>query len=81
MNKDTLAGYPDAVRRVAKNEKTALIDLHPMSRKLYVALGGNLDAAFQDGTHHNNFGSYEIAKCVVARHPEKRAGSRQTFGG
>ena len=65
MKKDTLAGYPDAVRRVAKNEKTALIDLHPVSRKLYVALGGKLDAAFQDGTHHNNFGSYEISKCVV----------------
>ena len=63
--KDTLAGYPDAVRRVAKNEKAALIDLHPVSRKLYIALGGKLDAAFQDGTHHNNFGSYEIAKCVV----------------
>jgi hypothetical protein len=53
------------VRRVAKNEKTALIDLHAMSRKLYVGLGANLNAAFQDGTHHNNFGSYEIAKCVV----------------
>ena len=65
VEKDTLGGYPDAVRRVAKNEKTALIDLHAMSRKLYVGLGANLNAAFQDGTHHNNFGSYEIAKCVV----------------
>lgn len=65
IQKDTLAGYPDAVRRVAKNEKAALIDLHPVSRTLYIALGGKLDAAFQDGTHHNNFGSYEIAKCVV----------------
>lgn len=62
---DTLEGYPDAVIRVAKNEKTALIDLHAMSRRLYVGLGNDLDAAFQDGTHHNNFGSYEIAKCVV----------------
>ena len=42
-----------------------MIDLHAMSRKLYTALGKNLDAAFQDGTHHNNFGSYEIAKCIV----------------
>jgi lysophospholipase L1-like esterase len=63
--KDTLAGYPDTVMRVAAAEKTALIDLHSMSRQLYVALGDNLDAAFQDGTHHNNFGSYELAKCVV----------------
>ena len=62
---DTLGGYPDAVKRVAEHEKAALIDLHAMSRELYVGLGKDLNAAFQDGTHHNNFGSYEIAKCVV----------------
>lgn len=62
---DTLGGYPDAVRRVAGKGDVALIDLHAMSRQLYVGLGGNLNAAFQDGTHHNNFGSYEIARCVV----------------
>ena len=65
VEKDTLAGYPDAVKRVAEKEKAALIDLHAMSRELYVGLGKDLNAAFQDGTHHNNFGSYEIAKCVV----------------
>lgn len=65
VHKDTLGGYPDAVRRVAKSTEATLIDLHPMSRKLYQALGANLDAAFQDGTHHNNFGSYEIARCIV----------------
>ncbi len=65
ITNDTLAGYPDAVKRVAKKEKAALIDLHAMSRLLYVGLGNDLNAAFQDGTHHNNFGSYEIAKCVV----------------
>lgn len=62
---DTLAGYPDAMKRVAEKEKAALIDLHAMSRELYVGLGKDLNAAFQDGTHHDNFGSYEIAKCVV----------------
>ena len=65
IKKDTLAGYPGTVIRVANAEKTALIDLHAMSRLLYVGLGENLDAAFQDGTHHNNFGSYEIARCVA----------------
>lgn len=65
VEKDTLAGYPDTVRRVAEQEKTALIDLHAMSRQLYVALGKDIGAAFQDGTHHNNYGSYEIARCVV----------------
>ena len=65
VEKDTLAGYPDAMKRIAENEKATLIDLHAMSRQLYVGLGKDLNAAFQDGTHHNNFGSYEIAKCVV----------------
>lgn len=65
VEKDTLGGYPDAVKRVAAKEKAALIDLHAMSRQLYAGLGGDLGSAFQDGTHHNNFGSYEIAKCVV----------------
>jgi lysophospholipase L1-like esterase len=62
---DTLAGYPDAVREVAKEENVALIDLNAMSRTFYRALGADLGKAFQDGTHHNNYGSYELAKCVA----------------
>jgi lysophospholipase L1-like esterase len=62
---DTLAGYPQTVRDVAKEEKCALIDLHAMSKVFYKALGADLDKAFQDGTHHNNYGSYELAKCVA----------------
>jgi lysophospholipase L1-like esterase len=61
----TLMGYPDAVREVAKAENCALIDLNAMSVVFYKALGTNLDLAFQDGTHHNNYGSYELAQCVV----------------
>jgi lysophospholipase L1-like esterase len=62
---DTLAGYPQTVRDVAKEENCALIDLHAMSKVFYKALGADLDKAFQDGTHHNNYGSYELAKCVA----------------
>jgi lysophospholipase L1-like esterase len=62
---DTLADYPQTVRDLAKEENVALIDLHAMSKVFYRALGGNLDKAFQDGTHHNNYGSYELAKCVA----------------
>ncbi len=62
---DTLAGYPDAVREVAKSENCALVDLNAMSRVFYQALGPDLAKAFQDGTHHNNYGSYELAQCVV----------------
>jgi lysophospholipase L1-like esterase len=61
----TLAGYPDAVREVAKEEKCALIDLNAMSVVLYRALGTNIGQAFQDPTHHNNYGSYELAQCMV----------------
>jgi lysophospholipase L1-like esterase len=62
---DTLADYPQTVRDVAREDGVALVDLHAMSKVLYRALGTNLDLAFQDGTHHNNFGSYELARCVV----------------
>jgi hypothetical protein len=53
------------VRQVAKEENVELIDLNSMSRTFYKALGADLDKAFQDGTHHNNYGSYELAKCIV----------------
>ena len=63
---NTLGDYPEAVRQEAKEEKVALIDLNAMSKQLYEALGpANIGKAFQDGTHHNNYGSYELAKCIV----------------
>ena len=62
---DTLAGYPDAVREVAKSENYAVIDLNAMSRGFYKAIGDDIGKAFQDGTHHNNYGSYELAQCVA----------------
>jgi lysophospholipase L1-like esterase len=65
VNGPTLVGYPDAVREVAKDEHCALVDLNAMSLVFYKALGDDLGKAFQDGTHHNNYGSYELAKCVV----------------
>jgi lysophospholipase L1-like esterase len=65
---DSHGDYDDAVRQVAAEEKVALIDLHAMSKPFYEALGieESLKAfAPKDGTHHNNYGSYELAKCVV----------------
>ena len=61
--------YPEAVRQLAKEENVPLIDLHAMSTAFYEALGPEKSKlAFKDGdgTHHNNYGSYELAKCVVA---------------
>jgi len=66
IEQDTLAGYPQTVREVAREDGVALIDLHAMSKVFYRALGPKLDRAFQDGTHHNNYGSYELARCIVA---------------
>ena len=61
--------YPEAVRQVAKEEHVALIDLHALSKIFYETLGSEKSAAaFKtgDGTHHNNYGGYELAKCIVA---------------
>ena len=64
---NSLGDYPEAVRQEAKEENVALIDLHAMSKQFYEALGKEkINKAFQDGTHHNNYGSYELAKCIVA---------------
>lgn len=68
----TLAGYPEAVREVARQEHCALIDLNAMSIHFYKALGTNIGKAFVDGTHHDNYGSYELAKCVVQGIEETR---------
>ncbi|HWW74976.1 MAG TPA: rhamnogalacturonan acetylesterase [Pyrinomonadaceae bacterium] len=65
---DSHGDYDDAVRQVASEERVALIDLHAMSKPFYEALGPaeSLKAfAPNDGTHHDNYGSYELAKCVV----------------
>jgi lysophospholipase L1-like esterase len=65
--------YPEAVRQLAKEEGVAFIDLSAMTTTLYEALGPQKAylafsgyGAKRDATHHDNFGAYEIAKCVVA---------------
>jgi lysophospholipase L1-like esterase len=60
--------YPEAVRQVASEEIVPLIDLNAMSKDLYEAWGPDLSTrAFApgDNTHHNTYGSYELAKCIV----------------
>lgn len=60
--------YPEAVRQVANEERVPIIDLNVMSKPFYEALGpkqSKLAFAPGDGTHHDNYGSYELAKCVV----------------
>jgi lysophospholipase L1-like esterase len=60
--------YPEAVRQVADEEKVALVDLTALSKDFYEALGKEKSGvAFKegDGTHHNNYGAYELARMIV----------------
>ena len=79
--RDTLGGYPQASRQIAKDTGTTLIDLNTMSKTMFEAMGpAGSDHAFMqfkagsypgvksdisDTTHFNNFGAYELARCVV----------------
>ncbi|PTY07417.1 rhamnogalacturonan acetylesterase [Opitutaceae bacterium EW11] len=68
--KNSLGDYPDAVRAVAREENVALIDLQAMSAAFYEALGPDkapkaFSAGGKDATHHDNYGAYELARCVV----------------
>ncbi len=63
-----LGDFPDAVRAVARELDAPLIDLNAMSQRFYEAMGvekSKLAFAPGDNSHHNNYGSYEIARCVV----------------
>jgi lysophospholipase L1-like esterase len=63
---NSLGDYPEAVRQAAQEENVPLIDLNALSKPFYEALGPeNSRKAFVDNTHHNNYGSYELARCVV----------------
>jgi lysophospholipase L1-like esterase len=78
---NTLGDYPDAARKIAKELNVPLIDLNTMTAKFYEALGDegskkafvwypansfpNQLKALADNTHFNNYGAYEIAKCII----------------
>jgi lysophospholipase L1-like esterase len=69
----TLADYAEAARQAAHEQSVAFIDLNAMSIPFYEALGPERSKlAFArtgpdkvDGTHHDNYGAYELAKCVI----------------
>jgi lysophospholipase L1-like esterase len=65
---NNLGDYPEAVRKVGKEENVPVIDLNTMSQHFYEALGpetAHLAFAGTDTTHHDNYGSYELAKAIV----------------
>ncbi len=68
----SLIDYAEAARQSARELDVAFIDLNALSKTLYAALGVERSAhAFAnpggkiDNTHHNNFGSYQLAQCIV----------------
>ncbi len=78
---DTHGDYPDAMKKLAKEENVPLIDLHSYTRTLYEAMGveesvhafvhypantfPNQPKALKDNTHFNPFGGSQIVQCVV----------------
>ena len=78
---NTLGDYPAAMRRLAAEEKVALIDLNAMSARFYEALGPERSkralvhhpagtypgqtAELKDDTHFSNYGAYQLARMVV----------------
>ncbi len=70
---NSLNGYPYAAWEMAKNNSVACVELNGMSKTLYEAFGpegsqvlfAQTGATSHDGTHHSDFGSYELAKCVL----------------
>lgn len=78
---DTLAPYPQTLRKIAAEEQLPLVDLNAMSKVMWETMGpdGTLKAfvhypantfegqaaELKDDTHFNSYGAYELARCVV----------------
>lgn len=78
---DSLAPYPQTLRKIAQEQKIPLIDLNAMSKVMWEEMGpeGTLKAfvhypantfpgqteELKDNTHFNSYGAYELARCVV----------------
>ncbi len=69
----TLSDYAEAARQVAAELKVAFIDLNAISVPFYQAMGAEqskhafaqISPTQTDNTHHNNYGSYQLARAVV----------------
>ncbi len=78
---ETLTDYAEAMRQVGKEQHVPVIDLHAMSLEFYAAMGkdgstkafvhypantfSGQEKKLKDDTHHNAYGAYELARCVV----------------
>lgn len=87
---NSLGDFPDAARKVAAEEKVALIDLNAMTSTLFNALGEEhskkafvhypansypgQDKTLADNTHFSPYGAYEIAQCMILGIKEQQLG-------
>jgi lysophospholipase L1-like esterase len=70
---NSLGDYPRAAYEVADQNKVPWIELNAMSKTLYESFGpqgsevlfAQTGPTSHDGTHHSDFGSYELAKCII----------------
>jgi lysophospholipase L1-like esterase len=78
---NSLGDYPAAMKKVAQEEKVAIIDLNAMTAQMFQAMGNEpskkafvhyaagtfpgQQVALKDDTHFNSYGAYQIAKCIV----------------
>lgn len=79
---NSLGDYPAAMKKVAQEEKVAIIDLNAMTAQMFQAMGNEpsknafvhyaagtfpgQQVALKDDTHFNSYGAYQIAKCMVS---------------
>ncbi|MDV3459365.1 rhamnogalacturonan acetylesterase [Sphingomonas sp. HF-S4] len=67
----SLLDYAEAMRKVAREDNIALVDLQPQTIALYEALGPDkapslFGADGKDATHHNNAGAWLLARAVAS---------------
>ncbi len=71
---DILQPYADAMKAVAAEKKAPLIDLHTMSRELYLKVGEQKAAEFAnaatDHTHFGEKGAKAMAELVMSKLPD-----------
>lgn len=82
---DTHGGYPEAVRRVAREEEVVLLDLEPLTCEWVASLGDEASRGYfmwiapgtsplcpegrQDDTHFNVRGAHVVARMVASQLP------------
>jgi lysophospholipase L1-like esterase len=70
---NSFGAYPYTAYKVAADNNVPWIELNAMSKSLYESFGpdgseilfAQTGPTTHDGTHHSDFGSYELAKCII----------------